>query len=86
MNKNTGRLLLIAAAILLVSLALQGRTEAFTLPCPSGYSGSEIYPFGCCGALQKQSSAKLSYYVYTCFDGERVGSATLVCSTEPCDL
>ena len=86
MSKNTGRLLLIAAAVLLVSLAFQGRAQAFAEPCPAGYTGPESLQFGCCFHLKPPGPSTLAYYEYFCVDGVRVGSSTQVCSAQPCKL
>jgi hypothetical protein len=83
MNKKIQRLLLLAAATLLVSLALQTRAEAYAAPsCPPGYTGSMQSPAGCCLKLNPPSSTQ-AYEEYYCVNGTVVNPVR-VCSTQAC--
>jgi hypothetical protein len=84
MRKNAARLLLIASAFLLVSLAFQRPVHAFTETCPPGYTGPESIQEGCC--LSLPGRPKAVYYEYRCVDGVPQGNATMVCSSLPCPV
>jgi hypothetical protein len=83
MKTRTWRLLLLAAALVLVSLAFQRRAEAFAEPCPPyPFIGWETLQFGCCLQLNPPKST-LAYYTYLCVDGVPEDSSR-ICSATPC--
>ena len=83
MKTRIWRLLLLLAALLLVSVAFQRRAEAFAEPCPPyPFIGYETIQFGCCLQL-KPAQSTLQYYTYLCVDGVPEDS-TRSCSETPC--